>query len=114
MHHSFIRDPHNSHHALACERDSAGCGCSVKDIIHEPTDEFAVVRVVGDPDVVFSGVHATLQVRLTETPARHAVVLERAHDGVDQLTLQASAISQVSLVIVQRVVQVRHRTICIY
>lgn len=66
---------------------------SGKDIIHQPPDEFAVVGVVGDPDVVLPGVHPTLQVGLAETPARGAVVLERAHDGVDQLPLQVGAIS---------------------
>lgn len=54
-----------------------------KDIVYESPDELAVVGVVGDPDVVFAGVHAELQVGLAEAPPWSAVVLQRAHDGVD-------------------------------
>lgn len=117
--HGWIRLRKFSQFSSGCKYRKHPCissvllwGRPVKDIIHQPPDEFAVVRVVGDPDVVVAGVHSTLQVGLAETPARGAVVLERAHDGMDQLPLQVGAISQVPLVIMQRVVQVRHRTIC--
>lgn len=79
-----------------------------KDIVYETPDEFAVVGVVRDPDVVLAGVHAKLEVGLAEAPAGHAVILQRTHDGMDKLAFEIGAITEVSFVVVQGVVEVRH------
>lgn len=47
-----------------------------KDIVHQASNQLAVVGVVRDPHVVLSGVHAELQVGLTQAPAWGTVVLE--------------------------------------
>lgn len=75
-----------------------------KDIVHETPDEFAVVGVVRDPDVVLTWVHAKLEVGLTEAPSGRAVILQRAHDGVDKLAFKIGAVTEVSFVVVQGVV----------
>lgn len=79
-----------------------------KDIIYETSDEFAVVGVVRDPDVVLAGVHAKLEVGLAEAPPGCAVILQRAHDGMDKLAFKIGAVTEVPLVVVQGVVEVRH------
>lgn len=81
-----------------------------KDIVYKTPDEFAVVGVIGDPDVL-AGIHAKLEVGLTETPSRRAVILQRAHDGMDKLAFKIGAVTEVPFIIVQGVVEVRHRPI---
>lgn len=47
----------------------------MKDIVHQTSNQLAVVGVVRDPHVILSGVHAKLQIRLTKAPAWGSVVL---------------------------------------
>lgn len=50
--------------------------CAVKkDIVNQASNQLAVVRVIRDPHVVFSGVNPKPQVGLTETPTWAPVVL---------------------------------------
>lgn len=48
----------------------------MKDIVHEASNELAVVGVIGDPHVVLSGVHTKLQIGLTEAPAWTTIILK--------------------------------------
>lgn len=47
----------------------------MKDIVHQASNQLAVVSVIRDPHVVLSGVHAKLQIGLTEAPTWGTVVL---------------------------------------
>lgn len=71
-----------------------------KDIVYKTPDEFAVVSVVRNPDVVLAGIHAKLEVCLTEAPPRCAVILQRAHDGVDKLAFKIGALTEMSFIVV--------------
>lgn len=48
----------------------------LKDIVHKAADQLAVVGVIRDPDVVLPGVHAKLQIGLTQAPSGGSVVLQ--------------------------------------
>lgn len=47
----------------------------MKDIVNQASDQLAVVCVIRDPHIILSGVHAKLQVGLTEAPTWGTVVL---------------------------------------
>ncbi len=47
----------------------------MKDIVHQASNQLTVVGVIGDPDVVLSGVHAKFQVGFTKAPTWGSVVL---------------------------------------
>lgn len=47
----------------------------MKDIVHEASNQLAVVGVIRAPHVVLSGVHAKLQIGLTKAPTGSTVVL---------------------------------------
>ena len=47
----------------------------MKDIVHQASNQLAVVGVIRDPHVVLSGVHAKLQIGFTKAPPWGTVVL---------------------------------------
>lgn len=47
----------------------------IKDIVHQASNQLAVVGVIRNPNIVFSGVHAKLQICFTKAPTRSTVVL---------------------------------------
>ncbi len=47
----------------------------MKDIVNQASNQLAVVGVIRGPHVVLSGVHAKLQVGLTEAPTWGTIVL---------------------------------------
>lgn len=47
----------------------------MKDIVHQASNQLAVVGVIRDPHVVLSWVHAKLQVGFTQAPTWRTVVL---------------------------------------
>lgn len=49
----------------------------MKDIVHQASNQFAVVGVIRDPYIVLSWVHAKLQVGFTQAPAWCTVVLQK-------------------------------------
>lgn len=49
----------------------------MKDIVHQASNQLAVVGVIRDPYIVLSWVHAKLQVGFTQAPAWGTVVLKR-------------------------------------
>lgn len=51
----------------------------IKDIIHQASNQLAVVGVIRDPHDVLSGVHAELQVGLTKAPTRGTVFLQKQY-----------------------------------
>lgn len=71
-----------------------------KDIVYKTPDEFAVVGVVRNPDVVLAGIHAKLEVGLAEAPPGCAVILQRAHDGVDKLAFKIGSVTEMSFIVV--------------
>lgn len=56
---------------------STNRGRLMKDIVHQASDQLAVVGVVRDPHVVLSGVHAKLQIGFTKAPSWGTVVLQK-------------------------------------
>lgn len=48
----------------------------MKDIVHKASNQLAVVGVIRDPHVFFTGIHAKPQIGFAETPAWSAVVLQ--------------------------------------
>lgn len=62
---------------------SANTEILVKDIVHQASNQLAVVCVIRDPHVVLSGVHAKLQVGFTKAPTWGTVVLKKKY-AVDQ------------------------------
>lgn len=83
-----------------------------KDIIHQSANQSAIVGVIWDPRIVFSGIHSTLQVSVTQTPALRSIILERADDRVDKFSFEKCTLSQVHFIIVQSIIQISHWTIC--
>lgn len=65
----------------------------MKDIIHQASNKLAVVCVIREPHIVFSGVHARLKVGFAQAPTGGTVVLMKKHKA-DQhgITLSASAV----------------------
>lgn len=73
---------HEAQSEATVMQPSANPKSLMKDIVHQASNQLAVVRVVGDPHVVLSGVHAKLQVGFTQAPTRGSVVLmEKHHSG---------------------------------
>lgn len=83
-----------------------------KDIIYQSANQFAVIRVVWDPGIVFSCIHSIFQVSVTQTPALWSVILERPNDCMDKFSFETFTISQVHFIIVQSIIQISHWTIC--
>lgn len=48
----------------------------MKDIVHKASNQLAVVGVIRDPHVFFTGIHAKPQIGFAEAPAWSAVVLQ--------------------------------------
>lgn len=49
----------------------------MKDIVHQASNQLAVVGVIRDPYIVLSWVHAKLQVGFTQAPAWGTIVLKK-------------------------------------
>lgn len=57
-------------------------GRALKDIVNQASNQLAVVCVIRDPHIVFSGVNPKLEVGLTETPTWAPVVLLDKESGL--------------------------------